>query len=202
MTEDTRYTQLRSSTIHNMANMNLRVNGRRLNFSSLASSADTEDEHLAPDIEEMDDNVFSPDVDRDGDDDMDNEDDDIGDEHGSRNEAVGRTKYGFLSLSSIAKGGITPRDTPLRSAPAVLNPTLHSDIPPLLSMSRGDLRHLPLDLRQKQQQEGHPYLSVGSDGELGSPSGGTMTAGVGAGRRQPRRVFTNSRERCVTSTEN
>ena len=223
------------------------VTTRRQLFSSLASSADTEEEPLAPDVDEMDDNVFSPDGDTHVDDDlddvaMDDTDDDDDDEEaelgqeegggGRRQGGGGRAKCLGDYLCSLTPGPSAyrlphPRCTPLRSAPAALEPSLslspaspgsstsaannnnhnnniHNHNPLGLLSPASDFREFPLDLRQKHQQGAGPlarapFHLVRSRSEMvGSSPPGVgvgVTVGRGGGRRPPRRVFTNSRER-------
>ncbi|XP_070194253.1 probable serine/threonine-protein kinase tsuA [Littorina saxatilis] len=186
-------------------------NTRRQLFSSLASSGDTEEEPLPPDVEEMDDNVFSPDahVDDDVDDEDDDEDDDMGEECVMKQGEI-MSDY-FLQQGQHPYQRLRPpRNTALRSAPAALEPPLSMSLslspssphtnPLLLSP---DLREFPLDLRQKQQQQQQqqngivltaaPFHLVRSHSEMGTAA--QPAVGRGTGRRPTRRVFTNSRER-------
>nr|KAG5701588.1 hypothetical protein BaRGS_024838 [Batillaria attramentaria] len=156
---------------------------------------------MAPDVEEIDDNVFSPEVEREVDEEVDDEeDDDLGDESVMRSGSM----EGMMEFVTMAAGGSVPyrlappRSTPLRSAPAALNPSLSPGSPGGLGLSASDLRDLPLDLRQKSQHvaglHSPPYQLVRCHSDMGSPPV-VGRAGMGSGRRHPRRMFTNSRER-------
>ncbi|XP_076441345.1 uncharacterized protein LOC143280542 [Babylonia areolata] len=198
----------------------LHVNTRRQLFSSLTSSADTEEEQLVPDVEEMDDNVFSPDGgDHHADDDVDDEDvdddddEDMGEESGVRQGGEMMTLKGSdgMTLPGLPPSFrlIPPRHAPLHSAPAALHPSpsspslsLSPTSPPgpFLLSSAPDLREIPLDLRQKQHQHHHhplslpggPFHLMRCQSDMGPSS---QAGGRAVGRRPPRRVFTNSRER-------
>ena len=184
------------------------VHTRRQLFSSLASSADTEEEPLAPDVDEMDDNVFSPDADAHADDDVD--DDAMEDDDEEMGEEGGGTRHGgvtcFGDYASLPGPSsyrlVPPRCTTIRSAPAALepSPSLSPTSPganALLLSPTSDFREFPLDLRQKHQSAGvslagASFHLVRSQSEM---AGSSPPVGRGSGRRPPRRVFTNSRER-------
>ncbi|KAL8582070.1 hypothetical protein ACOMHN_003991 [Nucella lapillus] len=196
----------------------LHVNTRRQLFSSLTSSADTEEDPLVGDMEEMDDNVFSPgDADHHAEEDVDDDDDDDEDMGGvEERQGEGVGGYDGAGLALPAGPGfprlIPPRHATLRSAPAALHPspslsptspTTHLLLSPTSSSS--DLREIPLDLRQKHHHHHHPHHAPGlglpggpfqllrCQSDMGPGSQGSVCRG--AGRRPPRRVFTNSRER-------
>lgn len=184
-------------------------NSGRRQLSSIASSADTEDEHLLPaDVEEIDDNVFSPEGDREADLDVDDDEDyDVTDDVMGRSDSmeglIGEFMPMLTGMGGGGSGGVqyritAPRCTPLRSAPAALNPSFSPGSPGSLALSPSEMRDLPLDLRQKNQQmqglHSPPYQLVRCHSDMGSPPV-MMKSGQGQGRRLPRRMFTNSRER-------
>ncbi|PVD23420.1 hypothetical protein C0Q70_16689 [Pomacea canaliculata] len=181
-----------------MATSRVSLISRSHPVSSLTSSGDTEDEHLTPDMDEMEDNVFSPDVDRDAEEEVDYDDDDMGDEEGAREGGGRGLACELFTLASVPYRLMPPcpRNVVLRSAPAALNQTPMSSPSALTLPISPDMRSLPLDLRRKQQQHGAHFSMVRSESDLGSSGSGLLDERSGVSRhRQPRRVFTNSRER-------